>query len=64
MLKEVSPGHGHVETGEAAEATPVCWACQVAHDETLEAELILEDVVQELGVLAAVRVVDLVVAGT
>jgi hypothetical protein len=33
----------------------------VRHDETLETELVLEDVVLEVGVLASVAVVDLVV---
>jgi hypothetical protein len=33
----------------------------VAHDESLETKLVLEDVVLEVGVLASVAVVDLVV---
>jgi hypothetical protein len=33
----------------------------IAHDETLETEFVLEDVVLEVGVLASVTVVDLVV---
>jgi hypothetical protein len=33
----------------------------ITHDETLETKLILEDVVLEVGVLASVAVVDLVI---
>lgn len=33
----------------------------IAHDEALEAHLVLEDTVEELGVLATIRVVDLIV---
>ena len=53
-------GHGHVEAGNSSGGTGVL-GLPIAHDETLETVFVLEETVESLGVLASVRVVDLVV---
>lgn len=52
--------HGHIETGESSADTRVL-GLPIAHDEALEAVLVLEETVESLGVAAAVGVVDLLV---
>ena len=52
--------HGHVQTGKGGGNTRVL-SVPVGHDESLEAELTLQDVVLEVRVLADLRIVDLVV---
>ncbi|KAI6766982.1 hypothetical protein HG531_011342 [Fusarium graminearum] len=45
--------HGHVKTGNSGGGTGVL-SLPIAHDETLETHLVLEDAVEELGVLASI----------
>lgn len=52
--------HGHIQTSQGGANTGVL-GLPIAHDEALEAEFALEDVVQEVGVLAAIAVINLVV---